>query len=177
MLAYYRHIERDELHNLPIVPAWRYFQNRHIVNVSEYGPGGREVGVATFSGVWDPNSWGQFLGGTHSKGGRDKGFSDNNHVAGQSMRTSQCRPAFICGNSSMHSIMPGARGGIPLNETYLNARNQTRIKKCYTAPFVHCPWDYTSTEYGPWTPLWNLHVHSKRTQQFVSQPCPCPNEL
>jgi len=177
MLAFYRHIAREEMHNLPIAPIWnKYYQGRHVVNVSEYAPGGREVGAATLTGVWDPNSWGQFLGGTHSKGGRDRGFSDNNHVAGQSMRTSQCRPAIICGNATMHSILPGARF-ISLNETYQAPPfNQTRLMKCYTAPFVHCPYDFTAGEYGPWTPLWNLHVHSKRTQQFVSLPCACGDD-
>ena len=172
MLAFYRHEAREDFHNLPVVPAWKYFQNRHIINVSEYGPSGREAGVATGAGVWDPNSWGQFLGGTHSKGGRDRGFTDSNHVAGQAMRSSNCRPAILCGNSSMHAISMHALG-IQKNATYLDSRNVTRVKRCYTAPFVHCPLDFTSQEYGPWVPLWNLHVHSKRTQQYLSQPCEC----
>jgi hypothetical protein len=39
---------------------------------------------------------------------------------------------------------------------------------CYTAPFVRCG------EESPWTPLWNLHVHSKHTIDYKSQPCDCP---
>lgn len=39
---------------------------------------------------------------------------------------------------------------------------------CYTAPFVKCG------ESAIWTPLWNLHVHSKNTQDYKSVPCDCP---
>lgn len=186
MLAYYRHIARDQLHNLPVVPGNYHFPpHRHIINVTAYAPDGHEAGHSTLSGIWDPNSWGQYLGGTHSKGGRDKGFTDSNHIAGQAMRSYSCRPAMICGNKSMHSIMPGA-WGIALNQTYttssLNAlgeaMNITRIMACYTAPFVHCPKQGATgpDDYGVWIPLWNLHVHSKRMPGFVSQPCACGDE-
>ena len=177
MLAYYRHIRRNEFHNLPVVPQWRYYQNRHVINASEYGPGGPEVGADTLGGIWDPNSWGQFLGGTHSKGGRDKGFSDSNHISGIAMRTTGCRPAFMCGNSSAGHLIEGERPFILNNATYLDAGNHTRIKRCYTAPFVRCPADISSQEYGPWVPLWNLHVHSKRTAQFLSTPCACEDHV
>ncbi len=48
--------------------------------MSDFAPNGREVGPDTGGGIWDPNSWGQLIGGTHSKRGRDKGFSDASHI-------------------------------------------------------------------------------------------------
>jgi len=39
------------------------------------------VGVDALGGIFDPNSWGQFLGGTHKKRGKDKMFSDKTHIA------------------------------------------------------------------------------------------------
>ena len=42
--------------------------------------------------------------------------------------------------------------------------------QCYTAPFVRCG------DSPIWTPLWNLHVHSKHTQDYKSVACPCPGK-
>ena len=39
------------------------------------------VGADALGGIFDPNSWGQFLGGTHKKRGKDKMFSDKTHIA------------------------------------------------------------------------------------------------
>lgn len=33
----------------------------------------------------------------------------------------------------------------------------------------------SGTPLGNWTPLWNLHVHSKHTPDYRSVPCPCPD--
>ncbi len=127
-------------------------------------------------GVWDPNSWGQFLGGTATKRGRDKGFSDASHVAGQAIRTSLCRPHMLCipkadqmkfyefhnFKASSDSAAAGDKGG------------------CILAPHVRCgslaEVSSSNVSYlaqGDWAPLWNLHVHSKHTQDFMSRPCNC----
>jgi hypothetical protein len=39
--------------------------------------------------------------------------------------------------------------------------------RCYKSPFVRCG--------KQWTPLWNLHVHSKHTWDFRSELCDCHN--
>lgn len=43
---------------------------------------------------------------------------------------------------------------------------KSSVSACYTAPYVRCT---NST----WVPLWNLHVHSKKTHEFKSKKCEC----
>jgi hypothetical protein len=57
MLAFYHHIRPAEFLNFPVVPVHNYVLNRHVVNMSDFGPGGTEVGIPTGVGIWDPNSW------------------------------------------------------------------------------------------------------------------------
>ena len=148
MLAYYHHIQPNEFKLLPVVSTYNYILNRHVCNMSDFGPNGHETGPATLDGIWDPNSWGQYLGGTSRKGGRDKGFTDGTHIAGQAIRTSNCFAKMLC------------RPNID-NQTI------TDTSVCLTRPHVKCG---EST----WTPLYNLHVHSKHTKDFLSQSCICP---
>jgi hypothetical protein len=63
MLAYYHELYPKDFYLLPVVPAYEYALNKYVCNMSDFGPGGRETGPATGHGVWDANSWGQFLGG------------------------------------------------------------------------------------------------------------------
>lgn len=42
------------------------------------------------------------------------------------------------------------------------------ISQCFTAPFIRC------NEKDPYTPIWNLHIHSKHTHVFKSETCDCP---
>jgi hypothetical protein len=59
-------------------------------------PGGTEIGPVTGSGILDPESWGQNIGGTSGTKGKDKGFSDSTHIARQAMRMNiNSRPAMI----------------------------------------------------------------------------------
>lgn len=152
MLAYYHSIKPDEFALLPVVPVHDYMMNRHVCNMSSFGPGGSEVGPATGLGIWDPNSWGQFLGGTSSRKGRDKRFTDSSHIAGQAIRTSRCLAKMLC---------------VPSSSTYSGRDAITSTGPCVTAPHVTCQ------ENNTWTPLWNLHVHSKNTKDFLSQTCEC----
>ncbi len=62
MLAYYHELYPHEFHLLPVVAAYPYVLNKYVCNMSDFGPGGKEVGPPTGHGVWDPNSWGQFMG-------------------------------------------------------------------------------------------------------------------
>lgn len=186
MLAFYHHIHPEEFKLFPITPTHAYFQSRHVCNMSQYSPHGDLTGGPTGDGVWDPNSWGQFMGGTATKRGRDRGFSDASHVAGQAIRTSHCRPHMLCANQSYfwpvkskfqlstlsnvnstfekHDAATKAHINHLLTDTSVSATGQ-----CLTAPFVRCG----DSGGEPWVPLWNLHVHSKHTHNFRSLPCEC----
>jgi hypothetical protein len=54
--------------------------------------------------------------------------------------------------------------------------NTSSLNACYTAPFVRCGGylnEWMNFTLSPYTPLWNLHVHSKHTEKFRSVPCEC----
>jgi hypothetical protein len=194
MLAYYHEIHPEEMNLLPVVPAHNYNLNRFVCNMSRFGPGGPEVGPATGHGIWDANSWGQFIGGTNSKKGRDIGFTDSSHISGQAIRMSGCAVTMQCGNNSLpvfsatRSVDSAATVAISSSSSSTGAVFTTsadgtvtksnssvalqgaEIRACYTAPFVKCG-------DGPHTPLWNLHVHSKHTLKFKSSICPCANSI
>ena len=54
--------------------------------------------------LYDPGSYGQNLGGTNNKGGRNKGYKDATHVVGQAMRLNNCVIKMLCGTVlSMHA--------------------------------------------------------------------------
>jgi hypothetical protein len=176
MMAYYHEIAPNDLHAFPIVPKFKYFRNRYVGNMSEYGPGGKLVGPPTGKGIWDPNSWGQYMGGTSDKKGRNSGFTDGTHVIGQAIRLNpSCQAKMVCGNAAF-----SAEFNLEIVKNYatefhhklakdeqLLIRDMTPSMKCVTAPFVRC------SENDTWVPLWNLHVHSKRTADFRSLPCIC----
>ena len=177
LMGFYHEIYPQRFQLLPIVPTFPYGLNRHIVNITEYCPLGKESGPDTHGGIWDPNSWGQYLGGTHPKNGRDKGFTDGSHIAGVAIRIGQCKPHMICGKPSIHRL--------PISRQI--ARNGTGpgsspALECYTAPHVRCGNIDEEKEGGAihnapkgdeWTHLYNLHVHSKHTSNYVSIPCEC----
>lgn len=154
MLAYYHEQSPKALALLPGVPPFTYISNRNIPDVNPFTPTGAEIPSPTGRAIWDQGSWGQFLGGTHRKRGKDKGFTDPTHIGGIAIRVSPCRPSMQCGNITEFDYVPGSQ------PTGAQAR-------CYTIPVVHCGDD------RPPTPLWNLHVHSKHTEEFRSLPCQC----
>lgn len=156
MLAYYHELHPKTLGLLSGIPHNTYFSNRNIPSVNEFVPNGTEIASPTGIGIWDQGSWGQFLGGTANKRGRNKGFTDPTHIAGVAMRVSTCRPSMICGNMTEFDYVPGSAAA-------------TGEKRCYTAPFVSCGVGH------PLVPLWNLHVHAKHTGDFKSFACKCNN--
>jgi len=209
MLGHYHSLHAQGFKQFPVVPAGQYNLNRHVMNMSLFSPEGPEVGAPTGHGIWDPNSWGQLIGGTARKKGRDKGFTDPTHIAGQAIRMSgdACEVKLLCGNQtvspyaalppSLNSVvnlykyqlsryqqqppqeqqpapyvLPDAdKNGMPVTAqqradfAFWDSHQETQ---CYTAPFVRFGLDRS------WTPLWNLHVHSKATPEYLSRPCPCP---
>jgi hypothetical protein len=177
MLAYYHYLFPKDFLLFPVTPLFNYVLNRHICNLSEFGPDGREAGEATGNGIWDPNSWGQFLGGTATKRGRDKGFTDSSHIAGQAMRTNMCRPHMLCIPKHHQMRFYDYRN---FKSADVVANNSNNVKECILAPHVRCgTLDelLTNVSYinqAVWSPLWNLHVHSKHTQDFMSRSCACP---
>ena len=96
MLAFYHVKYPLEFKLFPVTPIHTYNVNRPFCNMSEFSPLGQEVGGATGVGIWDPNSWGQFIGGTHRRKGNDKGFVDTSHVIGQAIRSSSCLSSMLC---------------------------------------------------------------------------------
>ncbi len=186
MLAYYHHLHPTVFKLFPVVPTYEYYSNRYVCNMSEFGPNGHSVGAPTGDGVWDPNSWGQYLGGTHYKKGRDKKFTDPSHVIGQAIRVNpSCVAEMLCANESYsatfgpfidystHKSSSNDMSGVGDVRGIKRGQTEEVEKKCFTAPFARCGLDNERV----WTPLWNLHVHSKHTHNFRSLPCQCQSQI
>lgn len=188
LMAYFHELFPDSFNLLAVVPQYPYLKNKHIIDVGQYAPTGKEANAAggkDMGGIWDPNSWGQYIGGTSNKNGRDKGFTDGSHIAGVAIRIAKCKPHMMCGNSSTH-LLPQTKWrkeegaskavapGMPTVESESEISHPAPAKelKCYTAPFVKCG-DINDEVVSDWVPLWNLHVHSKHTENYVSKPCEC----
>jgi hypothetical protein len=187
MLGYYHEINPSGFKIFPVVPAHEYTLNKYVINMSTFGPHGPDVGPATGHGIWDPNSWGQLIGGTATKKGRDKGFTDPSHIAGQAIRMNHCVLRMLCGNQTVSpyaeppmvtvdKVRRSAAALTAVEEKGLSDADREAVRwwrehqetMCYTAPFARC------SDSAPWTPLWNLHVHSKHTSDYKSVPCDCP---
>lgn len=184
LMAYFHELFPKAFNLLAVVPTYPYLQNKHIIDVGQYSPSGKEANQAggkEMGGIWDPNSWGQYIGGTSNKNGRDKGFTDGSHIAGIAIRIAKCKPHMMCGNSSTH-LLPQAKwrredqaasvGGGVATVQKVGELPMVKELKCYTAPFVKCG-DLNDAVESDWIPLWNLHVHSKHTENYVSKPCEC----
>lgn len=155
-LTYYRHLKVGNKGNgrllyFPVLPyCGQYPMNRYVQNSTAYAAGGSFVGPTLGSHILDPGSYGQFIGGAH-KSHRLPGFTDGTHIVGQAFRMSngvakECDVQMRC-----------TAGAFPL----------WRNSSCMTAPFTRCRLS------ASWVPLFNLHVHSKKTYDFVSKPCVC----
>ena len=175
MLAYYHFLYPEKFLLLPVVPTHDYFLHKLWSNLTAFSPIGHEVGPLTGIGIWDPNSWGQYMGGTSAQKGSNLHFTDATHIAGQAIRTNKCVPLEICSNISisfpLNYDQPLIKADGELNNKVINNNISTPIEMsnhCYTAPYVRCGEDQLLT------PLWNLHVHSKKTQNFRSRRCDCP---
>ena len=169
MLAYYSLTSSENFSFFPVLPKYnKYITTRYTGNLSSYAVNGHRVGPATGEGIWDPGSWGQHLGGTALRKGRDVGFRDMSHVVGQAIIFNQCRTAMLCSNVSQpfRSTTSSLRY-LELNGSISFSSIGGLQSFCYTAPYVRCA---NSTS---WTALWNLHVHSKLTQRYRSVRCDC----
>ena len=126
---------------------------------------GLEVGAVTGESIFDSGSWGQFLGGTHSTDGKDIGFTDKSHIVGRGINENpSCAAAMMCSNTSMPRRQLQSDIALSRRNVLTPSRSSGG---CYTAPFVRC------NVSSPWTPLWNLHIHSKHTEKFKSTNCEC----
>jgi hypothetical protein len=164
MLGHYLEIHPERFRLFPVVPEYQYVSFKFIVDLNLFAPNGSLVGGPTGKHIWDGGSWGQYLGGTAARGGKDKGFSDPTHVSGQAMRVDRCRPHMLCANTSL--FWPATYETLGLSDD--------PAKRCLTSPFVRCTVGLEDhPEDALWTPLWNLHVHSKHTKDFRSVPCAC----
>lgn len=161
MMAFYHFLHPKNFTFFPVVPTYDYVTPHERTNISDFSPNGQRVGPPTGQGIWDSGSWGQQLGGTYSKHGRDVGFRDTSHIVGQAIQSNECMSAMLCSNISYSNP---ASVGLNLN---LNLTKSTS-SLCYTAPYVRC------LNSSSWTPLWNLHVHSKLTAWYNSKTCDCP---
>jgi hypothetical protein len=185
MLAYYHSLYPKELVLLPVVPAHPFPTTRYTPNVSEFGPMGTRSGHVISHAVWDPNSWGQFIGGTYDYKGKNKRFTDATHIAGVAIRVGVCQVVFWCSNITdvdygfhhdrhgrhhLHHKMHHGLPALALSSLNSSVTGSKRKGHCYTAPFVRCGDD------KQWTPLWNLHVHSKHTIDYKSSFCDCERE-
>ena len=180
MLAYYRSLYPSQFKLLPVLKEYPYKTNRHTRNLNAWKPSGENTGGFTGDGVWDPGSWGQNIGGTHKRAGRDKGFTDTVHIVGQAINSNKCKPRMLCANSTWFHMDRRISDTSSSSSTHDNNNNN---KKCLTAPFISCgeywmppgmnrTWADLPVDSG-WTPLWNLHVHSKHTMDYRSLPCEC----
>jgi len=131
-----------------------------------------------FGSIFDPGSWGQYLGGTNAHSGRNKKYTDSSHIVGQAVTINRCVAEMRCGNIHgihyMHPIPADVATGTRGTKTGANLQ-------CYLAPFVQCGDKDTSnpeSELTAWHPLIQLHVHAKKMEDFVSygKECNCIRE-
>ena len=194
MLGYYHFLYPTEFLLLPVLPRHDYLLHKFWSNLTTFAIGGDEVGPDTGPGIWDGASYGQRLGGTNRRHGNDIGFTDGSHIVGQAITTNKCIPVMLCSNVTTAvalSIQPQtttttgtsiATATAIVNTTVMTTvtqteRNDTGIlgiegqtgysNFCYTAPYVRCGND---TNY---TPIHNIHVHSKNLMKFRSVLCNC----
>jgi len=155
MLAYFDYLFPGNFSYLPLMPTLDFKPAQQ--QRADYALGGSKTRGPIGVGIWDSGSWGQHLGGTHGKHGRDAGrFVDMGHVISVALTQFQCVVHMLCGN---RTVLEGRMyNGEPMPDDY---------KYCFTAPFVRCQ------SSAQWTPLWNLHVHSKNNHKYMSELCQC----
>lgn len=168
MLAFYRILNPQEFQILPVTPVADFILNRYVCNMTDYSNLGRQIGHSTGQGIWDPNSWGQFIGGTSKNAGRDIRFTDSSHIAGQAIRMAFCNVTMNCGMFTEYDLIKSSNKEVNLPGIALPSDVKPR---CYTIPVVQC--ERSIVDY---TPLWNLHVHSKHTALYKSELCECPTQ-
>jgi hypothetical protein len=141
--------------------------------------------------ITDPNSYGQFLGGTNNKGGRNKNYTDGTHVIGQSVFTNNCRVSMQCGTIPWFHRREKRRlyvsDLIQRNEKFDAAKianssdnnekeAKVKVTRCFVAPMVRCGSSEGGNLQERHTPLLNLHVHFKGAMSRFASPlqsCSC----
>jgi len=141
MMGYYHEINRTELEYLPSIPVGSFVVNRKHFNITEFTPGGREVGPGTGVGVWDSGSYGQYIGGTPRFKGKNKGFIDFGHVIGQGIIRAGCVAKFMCGNTSGENNLCRMAPYVQCSDTPWTPINNLHVHCKLTTQFrnVECP--------------------------------------
>ncbi len=177
MMAFYRETHMDRFLLFPVIPHYQFPIHKFFANLNLYVP---NKGISLDflgTGLFDAGSYGQYLDGTHLL--LKPGFSDGNHIAGLAMRVTNglCTVKMLCTNTFDYSL-----GSAIKKYPYQIADGKKVVdyNSCHTAPFVKCYNSSVELENEKdipkdegYFPLWNLHVHSKRTNRFVSQYCAC----
>eukprot|EP01040_Poterioochromonas_malhamensis_P005214 gene5214-5590_t len=174
MLAYYHAVYPSHLRLLPVLPLITIppSEVKELTSFSLSGSGVLTLphSYEVVNMVWDSGSWGQYLGGTWSKRGKNVGFVDPSHVIGKAIEHSSvvCRPKIVCtdGDTIFYEIKEYSN---PIAMTTASERSSAI---CHTAPVVQCPRKGQRQDVSI-SPLFNLHVHSKRADIFVSGICQC----
>lgn len=177
MLAFYREMHMDRFLLFPVIPHYQFPVHKFFANLNLYVPNKGISSDFLGTGLFDAGSYGQYLDGTHAL--LRPGFSDGNHIAGLAMRVTNglCTVKMLCTNTFDYSS-----GSVIKKYPYQIASDNKVVyyNSCHTAPFVKCynssvelenEKDFPKDE--GYFPLWNLHVHSKRTNRFLSQSCAC----
>lgn len=174
MLAYYHTVYPSHLRLLPVLPlittSPSEVKELTSFSLSDSGVLTSPNSYEVVNMVWDSGSWGQYLGGTWNKRGKDVGFIDPSHVIGKAIDHNHvvCRPKIVCtnGDTVFYEIKEYS------HPTDLKTASELSNAICHTAPVVQCP--RKGQRHGlSMSPLFNLHVHSKRADIFVSGMCQC----
>jgi len=176
MMAFYRMAHMDRFMLFPVIPHYNFPVHKFFANLNLFVPNNGISSDFLGNGLFDAGSYGQYLDGTHSS--LKPGFSDGNHIAGLAMRVTNglCTVKMLCTNTFDYSSR--AIKKYPYQVT--DGSKVVDYTSCHTAPFVKCynsSVEFEDEKVVPkdvgYFPLWNLHVHSKRTGRFVSQSCTC----
>lgn len=177
MMGYYREKYKSRLLLFPVIPHYKFPVHKFYANLNLYVPNNGITSDLLGCGLFDSGSYGQFLDGTHLQ--LRPGFTDGNHIAGLAMRVTNglCTVKMLCTKTFDYS----KNSTIKKYPYQINKSNKTvGYDSCHTAPFVKCFNSSVESENEitvpadeGYFPLWNIHVHSKRTDRFVSQSCTC----
>lgn len=162
MLAFYHLRNTSQLQFLPLIPrnipdATKYKKflfSEYIDDVASIKALGGGTGE---NAVFDSGSYGQYLGGTYKFHGHDLHTIDGSHIVGEAIKKAGCIPVFMCNNGTI---------GVSSNNDS-DSRPHFQLGQCRMNPFVKCRGQ------NVYTPLVNIHVHSKHSSKFVDVECNC----
>lgn len=200
VMGYYRFLYHDKMGLFPVISGANNFtysclNSKHSKNchLNKFKPNGGIAGANTGEGIWDSGSWGQFIGGTpHANEGR--GFMEAVSVVGEAlMANPTCVGDFLCSSRDFaEREFPVLIANLPPKERCVLApfmrcayhtprvdpvTHEIAVNHIYSDVNGHnssTDWSTAQSDLGlPWTFMWNLHVHSKRTKLYVTKPCNC----